>query len=161
LRLARRRDVAEDLFQETWLKVARNAPRLRDDTRLAPWLFTIARNAWVSHQRWALLDVSRLVTLGDEPTSAAYGEGPDEQAAAAQMAARLERAIGALPGALREALLLVCVEGFDQKEAAEILGIRHDLLRQRLTRARERVAALVNEEEASQTEEAAPARSTR
>ena len=42
-RLSRRRDVAEDLLEETWLRVVAHAPRLRDDTRLAPWLFTIAR----------------------------------------------------------------------------------------------------------------------
>src|SRR5205085_12165347 len=66
LRLAGRRDVADDLFQETWLNAARAAPRLREDTRLAPWLFTIARNEWVSYRRWSMLDVSRLVTLGDD-----------------------------------------------------------------------------------------------
>src|SRR5215475_3102824 len=65
LRLTGRRDVAEDLFQETWLNAARAAPRLRDDTRLAPWLFTIARNEWVSYRRWSILDLSRLVALAD------------------------------------------------------------------------------------------------
>ena len=145
LRLSGRRDVAEDLFQETWLNVARAAPRLREDTRLAAWLFTIARNQWVSHRRWAILDLSRLVTIGDEPHFATRDPGPDEALAAAEAAARLERAIAALPAALREAILLVAIEGFDQKEAADILGIRHDLLRQRVTRAREKLGLFLGE----------------
>src|SRR5262249_14193781 len=42
LRLTRRRDVAEDLLEETWLRVVKHARRLRKDTRLGPWLFTVA-----------------------------------------------------------------------------------------------------------------------
>lgn len=144
LRLAGRRDVADDLFQETWLSVARAAPRLREDTRLAPWLFTIARNEMVSHRRWAMFDISRLVTLGDEPAYAFEGPGPDEQTDATRAMIRLEQAITELPAPLREVLVLVGVEGFDQKEAADILGIRYDLLRQRLTRARTKLAELMD-----------------
>src|SRR5687768_17557832 len=46
-RLARRRDLAEDLLEETWLRFVDAAPRLREDTRLGPFLFTIARNLHV------------------------------------------------------------------------------------------------------------------
>src|SRR5215216_562778 len=55
-RLSRRRDLAEDLLEETWLRVVVHAPRLRDDTRLAAWLFTIARNLYASYCRSRLLD---------------------------------------------------------------------------------------------------------
>ena len=41
-RAVRRTDVAEDLFQETWLALARGAPTLRPETDLAAWLFTVA-----------------------------------------------------------------------------------------------------------------------
>ena len=40
-RLSRRRDVAEDLLEETWLRFVDRAPRLRGDTRLGPFLFTV------------------------------------------------------------------------------------------------------------------------
>src|SRR5258706_11885757 len=101
LRLTGRRDVAEDLFQETWLSAARAAPRLREDTRLAAWLFTIARNAWVSHRRWSMLDLSRLVTIGDDAHFAAGGLAPDAALASSEGVARIERALGALPAPLR------------------------------------------------------------
>src|SRR5262245_35144205 len=53
LRLAGRRDVAEDLHQEVWLAIARHAARLAPDTDLAAWIFTVARNRFVSSRRRA------------------------------------------------------------------------------------------------------------
>src|SRR5262245_60098557 len=74
VRLAGRRETAEDLAQETWIHFAKAAPRLAPDTRLAPLLFTIARNAFLSYRRWALLDLSRIVMIGvDAVTIAASG----------------------------------------------------------------------------------------
>ena len=52
-RLSRRRDLAEDLAEETWLRLVANAPRLRSDTRLGPWLFAVARNLYASACRSA------------------------------------------------------------------------------------------------------------
>ena len=50
-RLARSREVAEDLAEDTWLRLVETAPRLRPDTRLGPWLFTVARNLYYSYCR--------------------------------------------------------------------------------------------------------------
>src|SRR4051812_30339570 len=55
-RLSRRRDVAEDLLEETWLRFVARAPRLRADTQLAPFLFTVARNLHVSYCRSRLIE---------------------------------------------------------------------------------------------------------
>lgn len=140
LRLAGRRDVAEDLFQETWVKLARHAPRLAEDTDLAAWLFRVARNAWVSHRRWSMLDLSRLVALQEEVVAPVRTTGSEERADAARAVARLEAAITSLPPASREVLLLVGVEGFEQEQAAAILGISYAALRQRLARARAQLA---------------------
>ena len=54
-RLSRSRDVADDLAEETWLRLVANAGRLRPDTRLGPWLFTVARNLYFSYCRSRLL----------------------------------------------------------------------------------------------------------
>src|SRR3954453_8742154 len=53
LRLAGRRDAAEDLHQDVWLSIARHAPRLAPDTDLPAWIFTVARNRFVSSRRRA------------------------------------------------------------------------------------------------------------
>ena len=150
LRLSGRRDVAEDLFQETWLKLARTAPRLAEDTDLLAWLFTVARNAWVSHRRWSILDVSRLVALDDDGPRPGPASDAESRADAARDVGRLERALASLPATSREVLLLVAVEGFEQDQAAAMLGITYAALRQRLARARaqlaERLAIVENKE---------------
>jgi RNA polymerase sigma-70 factor (ECF subfamily) len=141
LRLSGRRDTAEDLAQETWIKLAKAAPGLREDTTLAPFLFTIARNAFMSHRRWAMLDLSRIVTFGLEAMSAATSEPtPETHHERARAIALLEAAMQSLPVAAREVLLLVGVEGMEQEEVAKVLGLSYDTLRQRLSRARAQLA---------------------
>src|SRR6186997_1249321 len=74
-RLSRRRDVAEDLLEETWLRVVDRAPKLRPDTRLGPFLFTVARNLYFSYCRSRLMEDSQtadmigLWPLGTPPPS--------------------------------------------------------------------------------------------
>ena len=141
LRLSGRRDTAEDLAQETWIRLAKAAPGLREDTTLAPFLFTIARNAFMSHRRWAMLDLSRIVTFGLEAMSAATSEPtPETHHERARAIALLEAALQSLPVAAREVLLLIGVEGMEQEEVARVLGLSYDTLRQRLSRARAQLA---------------------
>lgn len=147
VRLSGRRDVAEDLTQETWLKLVRMAPRLEDDTALAPLIFTIARNAFVSHRRWSMLDMTRVVMLGLELLSSSTSEtGPEAQHENGREIERLERALGSLPVASREILLLVGVEGLEQEEVARMLGVSYATLRQRLSRARAQLANAMQKE---------------
>jgi RNA polymerase sigma-70 factor (ECF subfamily) len=144
LRLSGRRDTAEDLAQETWVKLAKAAPMLREDTTLAPFLFTVARNAFMSHRRWAMLDLSRLVTFGLEAMSLGRTEpSPETTHEHAEAVARLETALQQIPVASREVLLLVGVEGMDQEQVAGVLGLSYDALRQRLSRARAQLAAKI------------------
>ena len=141
LRLSGRRDTAEDLAQETWIKLAKAAPGLHEDTTLAPFLFTIARNAFMSHRRWAILDLSRIVTFGLEAMSSGSTEpSPETTHERARAIALLEAALQQIPLASREVLLLVGVEGMEQEEVARVLGVSYDALRQRLSRARAQLA---------------------
>src|SRR5262245_37929944 len=55
-RLMRDRSRAEDLLEEPLLRLVANAERLHADTRLGPWLFTVARNLHVSHCRSRMLE---------------------------------------------------------------------------------------------------------
>jgi RNA polymerase sigma-70 factor (ECF subfamily) len=147
-RLSRRRDVAEDLLEETWLRFVDVLPRLRDDTRLGPFLFTIARNLHVSYCRSRMLEDSRVADviglwpLGTSPPS------PFESTVASETGHRLDRAIAELPATYREALLLVAFEGMKPSEAAVVCGITPEAMRQRVSRARAMVQKLVDEENA-------------
>jgi RNA polymerase sigma-70 factor, ECF subfamily len=134
-RLTRNRDVAEDLLEDTWLRLVAHASRLDADTRLGPWLFTVARNLHVSYCRSRALDERYAEgSIGLWP--APRPESPFEQAAASELGSRLDTALATLPVALREVLLLVAVEGLRPGEAAMVCGLSPEALRQRLKRAR-------------------------
>jgi RNA polymerase sigma-70 factor (ECF subfamily) len=136
LRLSRRRDVAEDLLEETWLRLVKHAHRLNDSTRLGPWLFTVARNLHVSYVRSRVLEDSTAAGLAALWLHGADRPSPFEATAGRELERRIERALTALPAASREVLLLVGVAGFDHSDAADVCGITPEALRQRLHRAR-------------------------
>jgi RNA polymerase sigma-70 factor (ECF subfamily) len=137
-RMTGRRDVADDLAQEVWLRLARTAPRLDPDTRLTAWIFTVARNLYISHWRAAQVATALGGDLLPEPEAPAAG--PFEAAAEAQTQRQVERAVAALPPAYREILLLCAVEGLAPRDAAAVLEITPEAARQRLARARTMVA---------------------
>lgn len=137
VRLSRRRDVAEDLLEETWLRLVKHASRLRADTRLGPWLFTVARNLHVSYSRSRMLEDSATASLIGLWPFSLERSSPFDAAAASELERRIERALAALPVASREVLLLVAVAGLDHADAADVCGITPEALRQRLHRARE------------------------
>ena len=145
-RLARSRDVAEDLLEETWLRFVANAARLDAETRLGPWLFTVARNLHVSYCRSrAFEDPNGPELLSLWP--AGFQQSPFEAAAFGELERRIESALATLPVALREVLLLVGVEGLRPIDAAVVCGITPEALRQRLKRARDLLSVRLESKE--------------
>lgn len=134
VRLSGRRQLAEDLFQDTWVAAARNAHRLREDTELGPWLFTIARNKHRNGLRSLALDQRKLASVRAEAPPAATL--PDDDAEARRQAGRVAASFPLLPVAYREILLLALVDGLETAQIARILGLRDDAVRKRLSRAR-------------------------
>lgn len=147
LRLSGRRDVAEDLLEETWLRLVARAADLTDDTRLAPWLFTVARNLHTSWRRSRALHEERISDLEPSWPSMLHEESPFEAAARSEKERRLEAALARLTVQDREVLLLVAVEDLTPSEAAVSLGLSPEALRKRLQRARERLAAELVQDE--------------
>jgi RNA polymerase sigma-70 factor (ECF subfamily) len=139
-RLARRRDLAEDLLEETWLRFVDAAPRLREDTRLGPFLFTIARNLHVSYCRSRMLEDSRSMDMAGLWPLGAPPPSPFESTVANETGDRIDRALASLSAASREALLLIAIEGMKPAEAALVCGISPEAMRQRISRARAEVA---------------------
>ncbi len=133
-RLSGSDDLAQDLFQETWLAAARHAHRLLDDTRLLPWLYTIARNKQRNALRLHLFDEGRRTGSAREP--AAAPATPEQEADVRGRARAVTEAFGRLAEAHREILILSVVEGLDSKAIAAILDLREDAVRKRLSRAR-------------------------
>jgi RNA polymerase sigma-70 factor (ECF subfamily) len=140
VRLSRSRDVAEDLLEETWLRLATRAGDLRDDTRLGPWLYTVARNLHASWRRSRALEAERTSELAPAWPEPPRGESPFEAAARSETEYRLEKALAQLPLRDREVLLLVASEGLSPSDAAAAWGVTPEAVRKRLQRARERLA---------------------
>ncbi len=145
--LARDPDLAEELYQETWLRVAR---RLRDGDRRLPtdvrkWLFTVAANLFRDELRKRR--VRRRIDGGslDADTSTvgerATARNPE---ISEQIALRegLDRALGALSERQRTAFLLVHAEGFKLREVAAVLQVAEGTVKSMLHRA----AAIMREQ---------------
>jgi RNA polymerase sigma-70 factor (ECF subfamily) len=146
VRLSRRRDVAEDLLEETWLRLVTRASELTDDTRLGPWLFTVARNLFASWCRHRAVDESRILDFALSWPGSLPRESPFESAARGETERRLEAGLARLPARDREVLLLVAGEDLSPTEAAVVLGLSPEAVRKRLQRARERLAVGMQEE---------------
>ena len=147
-RMARNRWVAEDLVEETWLRLVSSAEDLRANTRLAAWLFTVARNLYVSYCRSRLREnayTADLVVLwpGELPRT------PFDMASLNEFEGRLEAAIARLPPTYREAILLVGVEQLRPADAAAVCGISAELLRQRLKRGRDLISHFMAKQDSS------------
>jgi RNA polymerase sigma-70 factor (ECF subfamily) len=135
-RMARNRSVAEDLLEETWLRLVTGGGALRADTRLAPWLFTVARNLYLSYCRSRVRETAYTADLvflwpGETPKT------PFDLASLSEFEERLEAAIADLPPIYREVILLVGVEQLRPVDAAEVCSISPESLRQRLKRGRD------------------------
>jgi RNA polymerase sigma-70 factor, ECF subfamily len=146
LRLAGSHQLAEDLFQDTWLAAARHAGDVNEDTDLGAWLFTIARNRFRSHRRWAFLDFTQRERLTHEPTD--HAPAPDRAAEARAEATAVTEAFARLAPAHREVLLLAVVEGLETAQVGAVLGLKPDAVRQRISRARAELAAHLETENA-------------
>lgn len=135
-RLSADPQLARDLSQETWLRLSARAPALPPETELGAWLFTVARNLYLSHRRWAFLRRQRRDRL-IEHTPRGQPEDALDWLHAQQTHAALETGIQQLPIAQREVVLLVSIEGFSIAEVARMLGANEVAIRKRLSRARE------------------------
>ena len=137
LRLSRDPHTAADLFQNVWLKLARHAARLQDDSNVRAWLLTVARREYIGFRRAQALDISRVLLLGLVPRTEHAGESEADLA--------LSAALARLADADREVLLLA-VTRLEPDAMAATLGISCVAFRQRLSRARRRLATLLDTE---------------
>jgi RNA polymerase sigma-70 factor (ECF subfamily) len=148
LRYTNHRQRAEDLLQETWLKVVRSAGEYQPKARFTTWVFTIARNLCVDSARketYRKTDSLDAPVAGGEDGDRALGElVHDHQAASPDRAAHnvrvrplIEQALGALPEEQREVFLLREYHGVGFKEIAEVTGVNENTVKSRMRYALE------------------------
>ena len=109
-------------------------------TRLDSWMMRIMRNIWIDEQR---ARARRSETFVAEEAGAGVGGGGGQEAAVELNV--IDRALRTLPDEQREAVLLVMVEGYSYKEAAEIVGCPVGTLNSRLVRGRDALLGLLGD----------------
>lgn len=125
---------AEDLAQETLLRLHRSLGRFDPAQPLAPWLFGIAAHVCRDWLRWR---ARRREMPSEAPEGIAPGASPAEQAAGAEQRERLARAVRRLPRKYREVIVLHYTNEMSYEQVAAALGIRPDAARRRALRARQ------------------------
>ncbi|MCA9582836.1 MAG: sigma-70 family RNA polymerase sigma factor [Myxococcales bacterium] len=123
----------EDVVQEVFLRIQRGLPALRDDQRLGPWVYQVARSAIVDHGR---VLARHPQVLGEPPEPAQDPQDEDDGAALREVATYVAWFVSMLPSPYREALTLTELQGLTQKEAAEMLGISVSGTKSRVQRGR-------------------------
>jgi RNA polymerase sigma-70 factor (ECF subfamily) len=133
LRLAGDEAVAEDLFQQAWVKVADRIGRYDRSRPFAPWLFAVARNLALDHLRRRRPE--SLDELPESEAPAAPDADPFARALARQQGARLLAAVAELAPLDREVLSLRFEEDLPLPELAHRLGVPLPTAKARLYRA--------------------------
>jgi RNA polymerase sigma factor (sigma-70 family) len=129
---------AEDVFQATFLALARSAEKLRRNAPLANWLYTVAlRTARKARLREAR---RRDHEKAGAPPPAAIPD-PLAEVSARELLRAVDEELARLPERFRLPVLLCCVQGLSRDEAARHLGWSAGALKGRLERGRQRLAA--------------------
>ncbi|HEX6548352.1 MAG TPA: sigma-70 family RNA polymerase sigma factor [Candidatus Dormibacteraeota bacterium] len=143
LRLTRNPDRAEDLVQDTYVRALRYQHSYQPGTNMKAWLFAIMRNLfWDRFKGGRPEDLS----LDDDSSDFALYDRikdesaiPEDQVLDRLAAHEVVEAVEKLPPLHREVVLLVDVEGFSYKDAAEVLGVPIGTVMSRLHRARQQL----------------------
>ena len=143
------RDCANELMQEVWFGVAREAPRYRPTARFTTWLFTLAHNRMVDwfrsrrpHESLDVLGVDGAEILRN---AAQDGSGPFAAALAREQAAALLDALRQLPADQREVFVLQIEGELSVEEIARITGSAFETTKSRLRYARSKLRELLKE----------------
>ncbi|MFN0167566.1 MAG: RNA polymerase sigma factor [Bryobacteraceae bacterium] len=142
------REDAEEVAQDTLLKVFENFDQLREPERVKPWVFRIARNACYMKRRKSVFAPQEEISLdavmpefqqegGQRKLEVADWSGmPDSRLLQSELRRTLDQAIRELPDLYKSVMLLRDLEELSGEETADILGVSLDVVKTRLHRAR-------------------------
>ena len=125
---------ADDLCQAAIERALKSREQWQDGTRLDSWMYRITRNIWIDNRR---ASARRGVHSDiDDGVLQIANDGHQRMEASLELK-DVDKAMAQLPDEQREAIMLVLVEGYAYKEAAEILEVPIGTLTSRLARGRE------------------------
>ena len=142
LRLSNDRPLAEDLTQETFLRIHRARGLYRSGAAVLPWAYTIARRLFLDSVRARRPEVGQSTTIdGDSETDPAHREpigqmpSAEEMLADAELAQAVDDALAKIPEAQASAFRLLKGEGLSVAEAAAVMGTSKGVVKLRAHRA--------------------------
>jgi len=141
LRGVKVRAVAEELYQEIWMKVIEARERWTPQAKFTTWLYTIAHHQLIDHWRRKGLT---LVSLDESEGVPDGSQDPAAQAQAREGLALFSAALAALPPAQREAFLLHEEAGLSVAEIAEATGTNAEAAKSRLRYAMAKLKAVLD-----------------
>jgi RNA polymerase sigma-70 factor (ECF subfamily) len=152
-RMTRDLSLAEELTQESFLRVSRGLPSFRGDSKLSTWLYRIATNVYLDQRR---KEASRVrdpealpPALIDPPDPASLsGSGPklpDRLFEDSEMGSCIREFVDRLAPDQRAVVILHDLEGLKNTEIAQILDCSLDTVKIRVHRARQKLKALLGE----------------
>ena len=154
-RMVRDRETAEDLSQETFIKVLNNLDRYSPEFKFSSWLFKIANNLTIDHLRRRRVDTISIEGAPDAVTAESArattiavvsgGESPLEELESRELGTAIERAIGKLRPEYRACIMLRHVEDKSYEEIAEIVKLPLGTVKTYIHRARHELRAALGE----------------
>ena len=128
---------ADDVLQETFLKIHTRIASLRDEDKLQSWMYQIARNAIADYyrQQKATVELPEALPVPDEPVF--------EDEIIKDLIPGVKAMVESLPATYREALILTEYEGLTQRELAQRLGLSFSGAKSRVQRAREKLKTML------------------
>ena len=135
------RPLAEDLVQETFLRVLRSIGQYQHPRPFKPWLYAIATNLARDHYKRA----ETRYTVGEGNEGLARGQAvlPEARVLAEEEAERVAAAVTALPAGQREAVVLRYYQSLSLAEIAEALGVPLGTVKSRLHLGLRRLRAML------------------
>ncbi|MFX0117548.1 MAG: RNA polymerase sigma factor, partial [Candidatus Hodarchaeota archaeon] len=134
--------VADDLFQETFLRVQKNLDQVKDPSKLSSWIFQIAYNLSRDHFRQSKKILTPIEQHETEVFSIPCFQKELEKH---EMGQCVQDQIMLLPESLRAALVLFDIMDFSHQEISEVLGISVENVKVRLHRARKKLKAILEQ----------------
>jgi RNA polymerase sigma-70 factor (ECF subfamily) len=153
--MVRDRETAEDLAQETFVKVLNNIDRYSPDFKFSSWLFKIANNLTIDHLRRRRLDTISIEGAPDAVTAesakatsisvVAGDESPLAELESRELGQSIERAIAKLRPEYRACIMLRHVEDKSYEEIAEIVKLPLGTVKTYIHRARHELRVALDE----------------
>jgi len=143
---------ADDLIQETFVRIQENLSSIKDPSRISSWIFRIAYNLCQDHFRQSRKSANN-ESISQEKMEVSKEASIQKQLEQRQMGQCVQDHMNVLPESLRTVLILYDVMDFSHQEIAEILGTTIDNTKVRLHRARKRLKAILEEQCAFEADE--------